>query len=124
MKKLLLVGIATLIVSSASAAQPQTLPDAMTGRWCATLSVEHPPFVRGCDDGERLTVRLDGYEQQDGEDGPHAYCKILKVEKQAENLYTVQASCYLYDPDSEHQIETNEFELVGKDKLLITPVNL
>jgi hypothetical protein len=62
MKKLLLVGIATLIVSSASAAQPQTLPDAMTGRWCATLSVEHPPFVRGCDDGERLTVRLDGYE--------------------------------------------------------------
>jgi hypothetical protein len=53
-------------------------------------------------------------------------CRILKVEKQAENLYTVQSSCeYVDKPESDHTpptMETNEFELVGKDRLIITPI--
>jgi hypothetical protein len=49
-------------------------------------------------------------------------CKILKVQKQAENLYTVQASCNWVDSNLPPKIFINEFELKG-DKLLITPVS-
>jgi hypothetical protein len=54
MKTLLLTGIATLMVYSASAAQPQqaTLPDIMIGTWCSGSISEAPIYVRGCDDGE------------------------------------------------------------------------
>ena len=52
-------------------------------------------------------------------------CEILKVEKQAENLYTVQARC-AYDGNDDSipsRIDTDEFELLGNGKLLITPVD-
>jgi hypothetical protein len=82
MKGMLLAGI-LLLLAAPEAAQPQpvTLPDTIIGTWCSGSITAVPIYVRGCDEGERLTLRRDGYDEQDGLDGPHAYCEILKVKK-------------------------------------------
>lgn len=48
-------------------------------------------------------------------------CEVIKVEKQSETLYTVEASCKDAGSDLKPEIMTNNFELIGKDQLLITP---
>jgi len=52
---------------------------------------------------------------------PQIACKILKGEKLAENLYTVQAECAIIDSNDPPTIETDEFALVV-NRLLITRV--
>jgi len=55
-------------------------------------------------------------------------CNVLKVEKQADTLYTVQAHCVLAGgpienpaPDEDY-IDTSEFELLKNGRLQVTPV--
>ena len=76
------------------------------------------PMVRGKEGEADFHLTKDTYDAVDD------ICTILKVEKQSENLYTVQARCDFdgKDPLIPSTIRTDEFELVGKDKLLITHV--
>lgn len=94
--------------------QETQLPDAMMGSW--SLGHEEGIMERvGADSGD-FNVEKDKYSGVDSER------KILHVEKLAENLYTVQASCAYPDGGGPATIDTSEFELLGKDKLRVSPV--
>jgi len=111
MRVTVLVGILLLLAAPAHAAD--ILPDAMMGSWGMGGQMERA----GPDSGD-FHVDKDWYAGVDDR------CEILKVEKQAENLYTVQARCS-YDGNDDSipsRIDTDEFELLGNGKLLITPV--
>lgn len=108
-KKLLLTGMLLALSAPAFAVE---MPEAMRGDWApktgddeALYRVEQGDFV----------IDKDKYYGVDTE------CTVLNVEKQAENLYTVQAKCVVIDQDPQPYTETNEFELLNKDKLLVTP---
>ena len=82
MKKLLLAGILLLLAAPVYADE---LPDTMMGWW--DFDGENgETLIRSDGDGE-FHVSKDSYL------GVDDICRILKVEKQTENLYTVQASC-------------------------------
>jgi hypothetical protein len=110
--------LAGMLLLLAAPAYADELPDTMMGWW--DFDGENgETLVRRDGDGE-FHVSKDSYM------GVDDICRILKVEKQTENLYALQASCtYVDKPKDDHSpptIRANEFELVGKDKLLITPV--
>jgi len=111
-KLLLLTGMMLAVAAPAHAAD--SLPDAMMGSW--SLGDEEGIMERvGPDSG-------DFYVAKDKCTGVDDECTILHVEKLAENLYTVQASCAYPDGGGPATIDTSEFELLGKDKLRVSPV--
>ena len=108
MRVTVLAGILLLLAAPACAAD--SLPDAMMGDWGM---------------GDETGLSGDFHVDKDWYAGVDDRCEILKVEKQAENLYTVQARC-AYDGNDDSipsRIDTDEFELLGNGKLLITPVS-
>jgi hypothetical protein len=93
-----------------------SLPDAMMGSW--NMGDEEGIMDRAGPDGGDFFVEKDKYS------GVDDVCTILHVEKLSAYVYTVQARC-AYDGDDpliKPRIETDEFELVGKDKLRVSPV--
>jgi hypothetical protein len=114
MRVAVLAGILLLLAAPAYADE---LPDAMMGDW--GMGDETGQMERAGPDSGDFHVDKDWYAGVDDR------CEILKVEKQAENLYTVQARC-AYDGNDDSipsRIDTDEFELLGNGKLLITPVS-
>ena len=83
MQKILL---AVVLLLAASSGHADTLPDAMMGNWVLDGDMSEG-LVRSTDQYDYY-VEKDGYMIA-GDVG----CKIQNVEKQAENLYTVQAYC-------------------------------
>jgi hypothetical protein len=114
MNKIVLTGVVILLAAPAYAAE--VLPDAMMGDW-------------GMDGegGEGLARSAEGGDfhlERDTVSGVDSECKILKVEKLADNKYTVQTNCHYPDNPANNDpytIETDEFELKG-NRLFITPV--
>jgi hypothetical protein len=89
-RKLLLAG--AMLVFAAPAYAADTLPDAMIGGWGFEPNGGEG-MVRAPDGGD-FFIEKDKYSGVDND------CTILKVEKLAENLYTVQASCLDYGNDT------------------------
>jgi hypothetical protein len=93
----------------------------------ASISAVHLTGGMGYETGQMERAGPDSgdfHVDKDWYAGVDDRCEILKVEKQAENLYTVQARCS-YDGNDDSipsRIDTDEFELLGNGKLLITPV--
>lgn len=115
MRRILFAATALLVAYLPAYARydlPDPMPDALLGDW-TSRSEGAETLVRSPPNHADFHIDKDSYGAEDHE------CTVLKVEKLAANLYTVQASCTVVDqPDA---VETNEFELRG-DKLLITPV--
>jgi hypothetical protein len=131
MKRILIAGVVLLALGFGSptligSARADVLPDSLLGHWKENpideKHIEPDAYLRtdesvghGSYDG--YDIWSDRYEIYDAD------CKILKVDKRADTLYTVEAYCHtIGDPNDElkeARTEINEFELVRSGTLLI-----
>jgi hypothetical protein len=134
MKKILLAGVMLLALGSAASAD--VMPDALQGHWTFVPVGKFPNGTVKIDpDNIYMRSSDPDFTPYSGYDiGKDKYsimdfdCIVLKVEKLADTLYTVQADCKLGgdnggDPSLDNEYTaTNEFELLKSGKLLVNPV--
>src|SRR5262249_22222923 len=109
MQKLLLTGIAALLLATGTAHADERLPKAMLGRWCQALHSEirmlyfRPNFVgrQYCDLHDGITLSQSGFS----DDRPIDQCDEYVFDKieRTQDGYLVSAHCEkaenAYDPD-------------------------
>jgi len=122
MKTLLLAGIATLFLAT-GAAQADTLPSKMLGRWCQMGAPEgRQVYERGpCSpNSARIDLKQNSYEGQSSEDGEGYGCDFKKIKRLPNGSYFIRAEC-----GGEGILETEDmvFELV-ENQLEIIPTTI
>jgi hypothetical protein len=91
MKKLLLVGIAALLMAT-SAAHAQTIPKQFQGKWCGNGRVTYSQRAlerEPCDLPPKYKISAKGYNIEDF----RFRCTTIKVRREPENRWSIKFRC-------------------------------